>query len=370
MSDPREIYEVAGDAAAALEHLKKEDKYYEYHQCLLEASTQPLDEWQKRLESVEPTPSRKEAVWMVTYNKGLVLLTRGQAQESVELVWNTLGPIVSTSSESPQKLKKVALSTACWLGFLWLEGILTVSIGSPKGIADSHSRVREVVQLLSLPEDPQLKFLLCLYKSRLDFSEFSNGKLVDAKMRSARKELKQAMEIFQHKLRLSGDNSSLASASAASDSSVHQSNTNHLSLPTILQKQNQAALNLKANTEQVKGNVKKSLILCAEAQASDATALHYNNLAIVYLTHGKPALGLHAWSKALKNPTTSSFGSDGTAQPHANYKLLHNSAIGSLHARNYEAAYACLAACLDGSSIWRRRPRCWLRLAEACIGTK
>jgi tetratricopeptide (TPR) repeat protein len=181
----------------------------------------------------------------------------------------------------------------------------------------------------------------------------------------------------------------------------------HCLLSPIWQGQNQAvALNLKANTEQLsslKGNVKKSLILLSEAaQASSGDALatsittttittnnnssndepiHYNNLGVVYETHGKPHLALHAWSKALRSLSSSSSGnttttttstmssvqSDGTARPDPSLPIMYNAATGALQARNYASAYECYATVLRHSP-WRDRPRVWLRLAEACIG--
>ena len=84
----------------------------------------------------------------------------------------------------------------------------------------------------TLQPDPQLKFLLNLYKSRIDFFELTRTAITrdhdsdaadsirDKHMRSARKELKQAMDIFQNKLRPS------SSASAASTTGGTNNNSN------------------------------------------------------------------------------------------------------------------------------------------------
>jgi len=210
-------------------------------------------------------------------------------------------------------------------------------------------------------DDPQLKFLWSLYKSRLDFfqRDSNNGKLVDSSIRSARKELKTAMEIFQHKLLKEGgtggvtnESGSLASSTSAGVNGTgtgtggtgttdgnNNNNNNHYVQPAMsrdLQAMNRAALNLKANTELLKGNVKKSLILCSEALSSVSEqnpggdesnnnhnnsnnnsqnddddddddykakayydAIHQNNLALVYEASGKSYLALHALSKAI-----------------------------------------------------------------------
>jgi len=259
-----------------------------------------------------------------------------------------------------------------------------------------------------------------LYESRVNFFERTtrDATLRDKHMRSARKELKQAMEIFQHKLRPErADTSSLASLSSFSEdvggnnnysdgkqrpvsfratspslpsgglsSSTTKSNSQ---LSRILQGQNQAALNLKANAEQLKGNAKKSLVLCSEAQSfnseSSSTssnnssyydAIHQNNLGIVYESTGKSHLALHAFSKAVRSAiesntnsgNCSNFESDGTARPNVTLHVLNNSAVCALKSRNYPAAYQCYAIGLATSKSWRKRPRTWLRLSEACIG--
>jgi hypothetical protein len=515
----RAVYEVAGDAAAALPLLMMEDSSSSsssspavkaYNRCLLEMAIAsghqeqqvqqhqqqqqqrpPLSMWMTKLETAEQvvlsssssssgssnyaninttttTRKRKRDEWIMTYNRGLGLLTCGRAQESMEWVWETFQPLLSLLSLEPEstsssktssssysgettKLSQELLGIACRMAFLLLEGVLTLSVACPMGIPQFLKGALELEDLLQWlnravedcgETDPQLKFLLSLYKGRLDFLHRDDqGKLVEAKIRSARKELKQAMEIFQHKLKPNAGttttttsntntNNTNDSASLASSTGVSINNNNneeyhhtsptqtsnqqhhtseHQSMSSVLQGQNQAALNLKANTEQLKGNVKKSLILCSEAaqasQGANSTsnnvngngnatsangnanayydAFHYNNLAIVYETHGKPHLALHAWSKALQQQTQYSsstttttttaptFQSDGTARPDATLKLLHNAAIGSLQAGNFVAAYECMGACLQhsfSSMSWSSKPRCWLRLAEACIG--
>lgn len=407
----RQVYEVTGDASAALTLLEEEEQanhdaecgvdpsFYEYHESLLKAcgtfpvnqgrfhplledsSSQPEDTTDKS--SFQAKRQRVIQERIRIYNRGLVLFTMGKLQESMELIFGVLQPfILSGEFQKTKKHPKYALVVACRLAFLWLEGYF-----SNMNNTNNNPQLDAVTRWLNktldhltesqLQQDGNLyesKFLWSLYKSRLDFLDRHEGKLVDSKMRSARKELKQAMETFQHKLRpTTSDGFSLASGDSTSQSNGRGADS-HLS-SSVLQGQNQAALNLKANTEQVKGNVKKSLTLCSEAyrDKDDPTyePLHWNNLAIVYSTSKAPHLALHAWSKALQSSCTSGFASDGTARPNENahLKILHNAAIGSLQAQKWEAAYACLATCLEQSpSIWRQRPRSWLRLVEACIG--
>lgn len=208
-----------------------------------------------------------------------------------------------------------------------------------------------------------------------------SGKHSDPKIRSARKELKQAMDVFQHKLRPSfgaGETGSVvSSANSEENMSTTASPEQYQQQPVgsvVLQRHNQSALSLKANSEQLKGNTKKSLILCSEALGAteiDAAyeVIHANNLAVVYETIGKRHLALHTLAKALRAKSDDTiFYPDGTARPDQGLLVVYNATICALEARNFVSAYECMAACLVRSDVFRQRPLCWLRLAEACIG--
>jgi tetratricopeptide (TPR) repeat protein len=373
-----------------------------------------------------------EEVIMV-YNKALAFLAAGDVRDAVALAWKQFNPFLD-ATRSAIKVPDDLLRLACRLGFVLIDALLALwpqryhipeqvygTDDPPLSIDLILTWLNDVVIEKELGDrDPQLKFLLGLYKSRIDFYERDRfNKIPEAHIRSARKELKQAMEIFQHKLRaVSNDSGSLASSSYSEELNAGTSGANSRSgaddksptplstsnnnnnMPRVLQQQNQAILNLKANTEQLKGNMKKSLILCAEANnmeediidnTDDSStyyeAIHQNNLGIVYETSGKPYLALHAFSKALRLSTKTShdrpdgsgnkvvgapaalFEPDGTARPDMTLTILHNTGISSLKAGNYLGAYKCFAILLrEGCIVWSVRPRTWLRIAEACIG--
>ena len=235
-----------------------------------------------------------------------------------------------------------------------------------------------------LVEQSQIKFLIPMYKSRIALSEFDTKtqmRRMDHSTRSARKDMKTAMEIFHNKLRpsytrstntfqtnsnndnqmnaTSNETDSVASSvnstddrlsttvavtSTASPATSTAITTMDGSSSSPLTKYNQAALSVKAHLEQLKGNTKKSLILCTEAAAgsaitstgsalgsnnynnnnanttlntlsSDATtanddtaswydAIHANNLAVIYATNDRKHLALHGMIKALRANTT------------------------------------------------------------------
>jgi tetratricopeptide (TPR) repeat protein len=511
---PRELYDATGDSEGAMRLMVSESKnnnsteqtpQQEYNCLLLTAlatsTTTPIgssnskkkkkgksgskdDDVSLLNESLEDARTvvknshsgnlrNKRAIaedWVLAYNRGLVLLSKGSVVESIQEAWSYLQPVIHPDSSSSQP-QTPPLELACRMGFLILEGLLTLyptrihgqtsDANHKAGIGyeeDSSFDLRmldtvlawltENVELTKAPPtqqttgvasdnqhpsegnaaaatatvgggpDPQLKFLLSLYESRVNFFERTTGdaSIRDKHMRSARKELKQAMEIFQHKLRPErADTSSLASISSEVTGGGNSSNNdgketqvdratsppllssstskNHSQLSRILQGQNQAALNLKANAEQLKGNAKKSLVLCGEAQSFNSSesgsssssnsgnssyydAIHQNNLAIVYESRGKSHLALHAFSKAVRSAIESNnantnhcnFESDGTARPDVTLHVLNNAAVCSLKSRNYPAAYECYAIGLATSNSWRKRSRTWLRLSEACIG--
>lgn len=499
---PRELYDVTGDSEASMRLMVSESKngseqtpQQEYNCLLLTAlatTTTPVSGSKKKKKSKSSSNSNKEedislldesledartvvrnshsspsknrrAIaedWVLAYNRGLVLLSRGDVEESIREAWSYLKPVIHPES-SLQQQSPPPVELACRMGFLILEGMLTLyptrihgrtseakdaakiryendssfdlrlldtvlawltenvelTKASPQQTAAANDNSMATASTIGAP-DPQLKFMLSLYESRVNFFERTTGDISirDKHMRSARKELKQAMEIFQHKLRPErADTSSLASMSSFSEDITaatgggishndgkHSPVASRATSPTptsgglsssktssqlsrILQGQNQTALNLKANAEQLKGNVKKSLVLCGEAQSfnSDGNssnssnyydAIHQNNLGIVYESSGKSHLALHAFSKAVRSAIENNdsnganFESDGTARPDMTLHVLNNAGVCALKSRNYPAAYECYAIGLATSNSWRKRPRTWLRLSEACIG--
>jgi hypothetical protein len=367
----------------------------------------------------------------------------------------------------------------CHVAFLFLECVLAFGVGRNNGLNDlivtklkdyldsngiSFCPTIEIIiewldELVKLEcMEPQIKFLIPLYKSRISLAEFDPiTKLrIENSTRAARKDMKTAMEIFHNKLRPSyvtnHNNTNETDSVASSTNSFDEFSTNQsqqklhsvenepsppttstlATLPsgTPIQKLNQHALSVKAHLEQLKGNTKKSLILCSEAltattggytmssdtpiddtSSSSVTstcswydAIHANNLAVIYATNGRKHLALHAMAKALRanarhdtfNPDSSSFNDDtddrhdndhlaklnfsnlffddGTVRHDVTLSLLYNAAMCGLRARNFISAYECMVTCMivqprtKNSSIFNHRTRCFLHLSEACIG--
>jgi tetratricopeptide (TPR) repeat protein len=335
--------------------------------------------------------------FIMAYNRALVLQASGDIVKSIAICNEKLNDMITRRQKPADEI----VPAASRMALLLLECLLALAVGRNSGF--SHERFGsptadatiEWLELLDTEQDPQLKFLLALYKSRVGLAQLDqDGKHVDSKIRSARKELKSAMELFQNKLRPSfgAETGSVVSSANSEEMSQHHHasilHLHHHEQPQppsslVLQKYNQSALSLKANLEQLKGNTKKSLILCSEAQVATKDdgaydAVHSNNLAVVYESNGKRHLALHALTKALRanhnNKTgddatlSSVFHKDGTTRPDLTLEILHNAAICALQTRNYLSAYECMVTCVTRSEVFGSRPRCWLRVAEACLG--
>jgi tetratricopeptide (TPR) repeat protein len=355
---------------------------------------QALNDFEKQAailshEQLLSTRKQKRNDYIMTYNKALVLYSSGEFDACLKACALKLKDIV----HEKQKVLDEFVVVLSRMAFLVLECVLAQSLsGISSGISKQQSELIDIDKLvvwlntLDSKNDPQFKFLLSLYKSRLDLAELDEyGKHMEPKIRSARKELKSAMEILQHKLRPSfgADTGSVASSQNSEENMfaapTHHSNDYQQQQPSsmVLQKHNQAALNLKANLEQLKGNTKKSLILCSEALGaavpdSNYEGIHANNLGIVYEVSRKRHLALHSFAKGLQATSGESssalFHPDGTARLNMTIMILYNAGLGSLQACNYLSAYECLATCVSQSKVFRSRPKCWIRMAEACLG--
>jgi hypothetical protein len=331
-------------------------------------------------------PSRKKTkrCFILKFNESLVIFGSGKPREASEQLISLLRPMIAQREIVHEEL----LNITVYMAFLVLDCILALSEGSHDGLNQlddicTSEALTTWLELQDLDSDAQLKFRLQIYKSRLDFSQHDqiHGTVAESKVRGIKKELKQAMELFNQKIRTTGETISIGSSSDRGDDTANQRNhrekINQLNIEIgtqdgLLQAHHQSALNLKGRLEQLKGNTKKSLLLSAEARSShndpSYECVDLNNHAIIYATSHKRYLALHAAAKALSAPRGGIFRSDGMVRCDTTWVLLANTALCALQAGRYEAAYECMASCVVNSKKCSDRPRCWLRLAEACIG--
>ena len=118
-------------------------------------------------------------------------------------------------------------------------------------------------------------------------------------------------------------------------------------------------------------------------------ALYYNNLALLHQTEGMVHLALRYYSYALyyierafggcgeeeraspppSPPLRRNFWSNGLARPDVTAEILYNASLCAFQAQEFHAAYSHMARCVGISpTVFGRRARCWLRLAQSCIG--
>ena len=392
---PESLYEIRGDAAAALEAYSaasQSGQRQEYNRLLLsylvsspsssDDIIKQMDKWEENWKASEDNLStRNKKLWkfIFAYNRSLVQFAAGKPRDAVGPLLDLLRPLVSDQKSA---LHDDILNAASRSAFLVLDCLLAISEARGLQELDEELTSESLVtwlDSLDFESSPRLKFLHALYKSRLDFAaRDESGKTIDSAVKGVRKELKLAMEVLNHKLRpvitgtTGGETASVGSLSEVEDDSIHASDVPISRQESLLQGLNQSALNLKARLEQLKGNSKKSLVLCAEAHSSAYESTHFNNLAFVYAANGKRNLALHSCARSLRASSVAAetfpFSSDGTASPEPTWSIVHNAAILSFQAGNYVSAYECMANCVQNSREYSERPRCWLRMAEACIG--
>jgi len=390
---PESLYDVYGDTAAALEACSASTEAptqgQEYNRILLSFLSssssefsedhviQQMDQWessQKQSEGTLSARKKKRQDFVIAYNRSLMEYAAGKPRDAAVPLLDLLRPLVVEKSTVRDDIIEVSSNAA----FLVLDCVLAVSEGRYDGIQqlDSTLTTNTIISwldTLDFESRPRLKFLLALYKSRLDFAvRDESGKMIDSKVRNVRKELKLRPDLTS----TSAETGSVGSSSEVyptEDSSIHSSQQQAAPAShqeALLQSLNQSALNLKANWEQIKGNAERSLVLCAEARSSDPVYeyIHSNNLAVVYASCGKRHLALHSTARSLRACEIPSFRLDGTATPDSSLSVLHNSALLAFQAQKFMSAYECMANCVMNSKEYAERPRCWLRMAESCIG--
>lgn len=404
-----ELY-AQGDSSAALVELRKDDtgtKASCYNEMILQhlqqqsssnsnnSTNHDPEDFVSKLQSLEDQCTVSEHPWVslrklrrnsliCAYNRALVHFALKDLSRCTTVLLEKIRDLIEAKPPAASSQNQQASSSssaddlvACRMGLLLLECILCKTVGRHSGLDQAAAelnapKVPDIVawlESLQKDKDVQLKFLFPVFKSRVAVAQLEDSKHVDSQIRAARKDIKTAMEVFQHKLRPEATES-VAAASGESDDTIRDA-ASPPSTTIVVQKLNQAALSLKAHLEQLKGNTKKSLILCTEASTPmvHQEYLHSNNLAVVYETNARRQLALYSLAKSLRASEHDLFAADGTAQYDHRLSVLHNVALIALRARRYESAYECFVACLTGpNSVFRHRTTTWLRLAEACIG--
>ena len=249
--------------------------------------------------------------------------------------------------------------------FLYLEVLLRLytlrSIYSVEEQNDFNNITHQIFTFLTqtkeISEAPTLvrhvaEFRIHLYRCRV-------LALQRNQMRGCRREIKNAMELFQHNLR-----PMLEGAKNLGEEVLLKG--------ISLESSNQLALNLKAALENIKSNYKKALKLLSSANLRETdTYIGQNNVACIYFRMGKYAaacLFYHEATQLLLRQMNDRFVcSDSNLTLHHSYAadVVYNHALSLLHAN--EPAEALRLFTSLSSSYMEMRLTLWLRMAECCI---
>jgi hypothetical protein len=311
----------------------------------------------------------------------------------------------------------------------WIERYVTFRSGA--STADEICSGDETVSFQQ-ESDLELKFRLHCYRARYLFGcPEEDASSLELNLKKARKELKNAMEIYNHNLsgkKLNGESMEDGTASIqdsvspsvdsghgiANDHPRHKNiaflsngvsnGSSNDAVPSIQNDdnqtpyemrlsnaQNQHVLFLKAKLEYLKGNSNKSMKLCSEAQntmdknpSDDTTnilqAIYNNNMGLVHQSAGQFHLAMHYYALALslidipENETNYisvsgvTLHSDGTMKQLSVEQLLYNTAICSQVCGNYVGSCECMVRFIQLSKKCSKNPFPWLHLSESYIG--
>ncbi len=377
---------------------------------------------------------------VLAYNLALHSFFSQEYRQAEEIVF----PMFKNISKQEEDFRYIRYGDIkCKIAFLLVDCILAgfdvESVGEildwiDKFIASrSESLVDETEDGNSFTKESvtELKFRLHCYRARYLFLDAESDKSkFEANARMARKELKNAMEIYHHQL--SGKKSTANSigdgttslqdsvengskdGNGHADGNISVSNginnvmaassaSNDHRFPVEIkraERQNQHVLFLKANLEFVKGHTTKSLKLCSETlntndrdkdlnhgeasisgEASHIDRAIYNhNVAHVHQSAGHYFLAMHYYSHALSHlgkaheesdcikASGISINSDGTMVHISMTQLLYNAAMCAKQAGNFHSAYECMSRYMDlvPDSVYHPLP--WLHLGQCCVG--
>ncbi|KAM3576046.1 hypothetical protein VYU27_002078 [Nannochloropsis oceanica] len=250
-------------------------------------------------------------------------------------------------------------------------------------------------------EMAEFNFRLHLYKAKVRLSL--------GEIKSSKKALKGALEIFQRELRPDalaasrtkggsssggGDSDDDEAAAAAASATAIAGNTLmggvDASLPPAGMA-NVAALYLKANLEYLRQNYKKALKLLASCQGGEGgmeggvTSAYYNDMGCLHFKTGLHFLALQYFQKSVAsfnhplsltgtNGSSTSTSSllpggrpleiDGRVLPHALCEVVYNTGLQLMLMGKPSQAFRCFE---NASLLFYNRPRVWLRMAECCV---
>ncbi|TDH65719.1 hypothetical protein CCR75_006756 [Bremia lactucae] len=221
---------------------------------------------------------------------------------------------------------------------------------------DATGNVLETdVQRRSRWDVTEFRFRMHLYRAKF--------MLLQSNLKTAKKEVKSALEIFQKEIKIYDRSESNTFASSSSLSLESDKTSSAIGHPCLVV-QNTTALFLKANLEYLKKNYKKCIKLlasCTQEAVSESVLL--NNMGCIHFQMGQRKAAQSYFARALQ-ATTKATKLDAVVLASAfHHEILYNNGLHFLLQGEYSLAFRCI---YGSSKMFYNRPKLWLRLGECC----
>ncbi|KAI9922501.1 hypothetical protein PsorP6_002473 [Peronosclerospora sorghi] len=207
-------------------------------------------------------------------------------------------------------------------------------------------------------------------KNRWDMTEFrfrlhlyrAKFMLFQSNLKTAKKEVKSALEIFQKEIKTQnrGEMTATSTPSLAIESEKTSAAIGHPCLVV----QNSTALFLKANLEYLKRNYKKCIKLlasCTQEAVSESVLL--NNMGCIHYQMGHRKAAQSYFARALQATTKTPKIDAVVIAGSFHHEIIYNNGLHLLLQGEYALAFRCFH---ESSRLFFNRPKLWLRFGECC----
>ncbi|KAG1701530.1 hypothetical protein DVH05_010831 [Phytophthora capsici] len=199
----------------------------------------------------------------------------------------------------------------------------------------------------------EFRFRLHLYRAKF--------MLLQSNLKTAKKEVKSALEIFQKEIKTydRGD-----AVSTLSSLGMESEKTSSAIGHPCLAVQNSTALFLKANLEYLKKNYKKCIKLlasCTQEAVSESVLL--NNMGCIHYQMGQRKAAQSYFARALQATIKANKMDAVVIASSSHHEIMYNNGLHLLLQGDFALAFRCFH---ESSRLFFNRPKLWLRLGECC----
>ncbi|KAL7692648.1 putative tetratricopeptide-like helical domain superfamily, ribonuclease H-like superfamily [Plasmopara halstedii] len=219
---------------------------------------------------------------------------------------------------------------------------------------DANGNVKETdLQRKNRWDVTEFRFRLHLYRAKF--------MLLQSNLKTAKKEVKSALEIFQKEIKTYDRGDSKVTSSVLSmDSEKTSSSIGHPCLTV----QNSTALFLKANLEYLKKNYTKCIKLLASCtQEAVSESILLNNMGCIHYQMGHRKAAKSYFARALQATTKGNNMDAVVIASSSHHEIMYNNGLHLLLQGEYALAFRCFN---ESSRLFFNRPKLWLRLGECC----